>query len=214
MDHVAIPQMTHFERRLDSFTASWPCAQRPWDLASAGLFYLGEGDKTQCFRCGGGLENWETHDIPAVEHARYYPQCGYGREEVDEDDLELKIVYDVLCRGYNQSIVQDVLTEKHKFGARFQSVDELIDAYTEKEEPVPEKPSPPDVRNAETVEELTKHFEQMKLERICKVCLDFDSEISFQPCCHMVTCLPCSKKVEKCPVCRTEIRRKDRIFLS
>lgn len=41
------------------------------ELADAGLYYTGEGDKVRCYWCCGELDNWEPDDDAWVEHARY-----------------------------------------------------------------------------------------------------------------------------------------------
>ena len=66
--------------RLETF-ASWPLqlAQTPSELASAGFFYTGCGDKVRCFSGGCGLEMWEPGDKPRVEHSKWYPDCSFVR---------------------------------------------------------------------------------------------------------------------------------------
>ncbi len=59
-----------------------------------------------------------------------------------------------------------------------------------------------------------QEFEELKAERTCKVCLDKKVEISFQPCGHCVTCRFCCRTLDKCPVCRSNIVRKYRIFMA
>jgi hypothetical protein len=44
-------------------------------LVRAGFFYAGQGDLVHCFSCGGGLEDWELHMCPWMEHAKFYPEC-------------------------------------------------------------------------------------------------------------------------------------------
>uniref|UniRef100_A0A3B3XSJ8 RING-type E3 ubiquitin transferase n=1 Tax=Poecilia mexicana TaxID=48701 RepID=A0A3B3XSJ8_9TELE len=64
--------------RLRTFQ-NWP-ADAPvasGDLAKAGFFFLGSGDKVQCFCCGGVLRFWEQGDSPAVEHKRHFPTCSF-----------------------------------------------------------------------------------------------------------------------------------------
>lgn len=74
--------------RLASFK-DWPrcMRQKPQELAEAGFFYTGKGDKTKCFYCDGGLKDWETDDVPWEQHARWFDRCAYvqlvkGREYV------------------------------------------------------------------------------------------------------------------------------------
>lgn len=64
--------------RLTSFE-DWPRAikARPAQLADAGFFYTGKGDKVNCFSCGGGLKDWDDTDEPWEQHAIWYPECVY-----------------------------------------------------------------------------------------------------------------------------------------
>lgn len=70
---------------------NWPkkIKQTPQSLAEAGFFYCGLSDHVRCFHCGNGLRNWEAHDDPWVEHARWYPTCNFvllqkGLDFIDE----------------------------------------------------------------------------------------------------------------------------------
>ncbi|XP_066156172.1 death-associated inhibitor of apoptosis 1-like [Euwallacea fornicatus] len=74
---------THLDKfslasRLKTFEV-WPKSikQTPHDLAEAGFFYVGVGDQTICFHCGGGLKDWEQDDNPWEEHALWFPKCSY-----------------------------------------------------------------------------------------------------------------------------------------
>ncbi|KAM4738018.1 baculoviral IAP repeat-containing protein 7 [Anableps anableps] len=72
------PRMRGEVERLWTFQ-NWP-ADAPvasGDLAKAGFFFLGSGDKVQCFCCGGVLRYWEQGDSPAVEHKRHFPTCSF-----------------------------------------------------------------------------------------------------------------------------------------
>ncbi|XP_030025462.2 death-associated inhibitor of apoptosis 1 isoform X2 [Manduca sexta] len=64
--------------RLASFK-DWPrcMRQKPEELAEAGFFYTGQGDKTKCFYCDGGLKDWENDDVPWEQHARWFDRCAY-----------------------------------------------------------------------------------------------------------------------------------------
>ncbi|XP_071394537.1 E3 ubiquitin-protein ligase XIAP [Centroberyx affinis] len=70
------PHMTREDARLQTFS-SWPSAApvRPRDLAQAGLFYLRESDRVQCFCCGGMLGGWEAGDTAWGEHSKHFPYC-------------------------------------------------------------------------------------------------------------------------------------------
>ncbi|AHH82682.1 IAP-3 [Buzura suppressaria nucleopolyhedrovirus] len=75
----AHPQYATKTARLRTFERNWPCAlkQKPEQLADAGFFYTGQGDKTICFFCNGGLKDWEDGDEPWEQHARWFDNCIY-----------------------------------------------------------------------------------------------------------------------------------------
>ncbi|XP_023251657.1 E3 ubiquitin-protein ligase XIAP isoform X1 [Seriola lalandi dorsalis] len=70
------PHMKSEEARLQTFS-SWPSTApvTPQDLAQAGLYYLGESDRVQCFCCGGMLGGWEAGDTAWGEHTKHFPNC-------------------------------------------------------------------------------------------------------------------------------------------
>ncbi|VVD05427.1 unnamed protein product [Leptidea sinapis] len=60
------PSKAKLSARLSTFN-QWPFepSQAPESLAEAGFFYTGVEDQ------------WESGDIPWIEHARKFPQCGF-----------------------------------------------------------------------------------------------------------------------------------------
>ncbi|XP_013399962.1 baculoviral IAP repeat-containing protein 7-like [Lingula anatina] len=64
--------------RLATFV-NWPSGARvrPRDLARAGFFYVGTGDRVQCAFCEGILRNWEPGDQPLQEHRRHLSTCPF-----------------------------------------------------------------------------------------------------------------------------------------
>uniref|UniRef100_A0A3P9LT18 E3 ubiquitin-protein ligase XIAP n=1 Tax=Oryzias latipes TaxID=8090 RepID=A0A3P9LT18_ORYLA len=81
---------------LDARLSTFARVQHPIDhevLAKAGFYSKGEGDKVICFRCGGGLKDWDPEDNPWEEHAKYYPGCSFllsekGQEFVNTIQLQ------------------------------------------------------------------------------------------------------------------------------
>ncbi|XP_054448227.1 baculoviral IAP repeat-containing protein 3 [Pteronotus mesoamericanus] len=56
----------------------WPLTfLSPTDLAKAGFYYIGPGDRVACFACGGKLSNWEPNDDAMLEHLRHFPKCPF-----------------------------------------------------------------------------------------------------------------------------------------
>nr|XP_042714420.1 LOW QUALITY PROTEIN: baculoviral IAP repeat-containing protein 7 [Chrysemys picta bellii] len=65
------------EKRLRTFR-QWPeSSLSATDLAKAGFFFLGPGDRVQCFCCGGILRSWEAEDQPMREHQKFFPTCKF-----------------------------------------------------------------------------------------------------------------------------------------
>ena len=52
---------------------------------SVHYFFKGEVDNVRCFFCDGGLRSWEHNDDPWLEHARWFPKCGYLRTKKGEE---------------------------------------------------------------------------------------------------------------------------------
>ena len=69
--------MEKFHNRLHSFLRGWKSRASPTILASAGMFFVGEGDRTACWYCNCPLENWLPDDSPWVEHAKWFPNCDF-----------------------------------------------------------------------------------------------------------------------------------------
>ncbi|XP_068600086.1 baculoviral IAP repeat-containing protein 2 isoform X2 [Brachionichthys hirsutus] len=73
------PSMRREQDRLDSFHPWTLSIITPAELAKAGFYYLGQGDRVACFSCGGQLSNWEPGDRAVSEHQRHYPNCRFVR---------------------------------------------------------------------------------------------------------------------------------------
>ncbi|XP_057622985.1 baculoviral IAP repeat-containing protein 2 [Chionomys nivalis] len=69
--------MTTEEARFLTYSA-WPLSfLSPAELARAGFYYIGPGDRVACFACGGKLSNWEPKDDAMSEHRRHFPNCPF-----------------------------------------------------------------------------------------------------------------------------------------
>lgn len=69
--------MSSEEARLLTY-GLWPLTfLSPSDLARAGFYYVGPGDRVACFACGGKLSNWEPKDDALSEHRRHFPDCPF-----------------------------------------------------------------------------------------------------------------------------------------
>ncbi|XP_063417371.1 baculoviral IAP repeat-containing protein 3-like [Mytilus trossulus] len=75
--------------RISSFEG-WPgyLNQTPREMALAGFLFAGYHNYTRCFHCGGGLRNWDAGDDPWVEHASWFPQCGFLKQNKGENFIQ------------------------------------------------------------------------------------------------------------------------------
>nr|XP_019568243.1 PREDICTED: baculoviral IAP repeat-containing protein 3 [Rhinolophus sinicus]XP_019568244.1 PREDICTED: baculoviral IAP repeat-containing protein 3 [Rhinolophus sinicus] len=63
----------------------WPLTfLSPTDLAKAGFYYVGPGDRVACFACGGKLSNWEPKDDAMSEHLRHFPKCPFLENQLQD----------------------------------------------------------------------------------------------------------------------------------
>lgn len=78
MKKPAYPEFASLPARIESFK-DWPrgLKQKPEELANAGFYYIGVGDQTLCFHCGGGLKDWEPNDTAWGQHLRWFPKCDF-----------------------------------------------------------------------------------------------------------------------------------------
>ena len=64
--------------RKDSFAdAPDNIARLVHDLVDSGFYFTGRRDEVECFWCGGQLDDWNSYDVPVVEHCKWMPGCGY-----------------------------------------------------------------------------------------------------------------------------------------
>lgn len=70
-------KMCGLEKRLQTFYGRWPkqMAQIPIEMAKAGFYFTGEGDKCMTFCCGLIVYQWNHYDDPLKEHKKHKPEC-------------------------------------------------------------------------------------------------------------------------------------------
>ncbi|XP_077976844.1 baculoviral IAP repeat-containing protein 7-like [Glandiceps talaboti] len=63
-------------------------------------------------------------------------------------------------------------------------------------------------------DDLKRELETLRDQKTCKVCMDREVNMLFQPCGHLVTCEVCSAALRQCPICRKTIRSSIRTYMS
>ena len=72
---------------------NWPISHliSPMTMAEAGFIYTGDGDKVQCFVCGGYIYNWIDDVCPLNEHVSSFPECRFAQTKLNQPDLLMSI---------------------------------------------------------------------------------------------------------------------------
>lgn len=207
--------------RLRTF-AEWPrhMKQKPAQLAEAGFFYTGVGDRVKCFSCGGGLKDWDENDEPWEQHALWMNKCRYVK----------------LIKG--DSYVEAVVNRFKKTSANTNEEGESQNNMTTSNATV-SLPSVGSVNNISGSKEgglkqtcvttpqtvlagatsaseqnAPKSCSSIPEEKLCKICYASEYNTAFLPCGHVVACAKCASSVTKCPLCRKPFTDVMRVYFS
>ena len=179
------PRLVTLESRLATFR-TWPpgLKQRPEQMAKAGFFYEGVSDQVKCFSCDGGLGSWEEGDSPEEEHTKWFPGCTFIQLTHNPAKASSPLTTTECARALNPNSIG---------GSKAVPLEELSE---------------------DKDEELRREIQQLRDERICKICLEMEASIVFLPCGHLSCCSTCAPSLTKCPVCRARIDALVRAFLT
>ena len=61
---------------------------------------------------------------------------------------------------------------------------------------------------------LEEEYKTLKEEKLCKLCMEREVEVTFLPCGHLVSCNKCAQPLKECPICRQRIRGFVRTYWS
>ncbi len=56
--------------------------------------------------------------------------------------------------------------------------------------------------------------QELRDQRLCKICMSREANIVFVPCGHLATCGSCATAFRNCPVCRSKIQQAVKTFMS
>lgn len=83
------PEYKEIWKRQQSFSETTHLNSASVDeLARAGFFHTGEGDRVTCFYCGGSLRELSAQKKPIQEHVRHFPHCRYARSSCSEEEYQ------------------------------------------------------------------------------------------------------------------------------
>lgn len=196
-------------------------------LAAAGLFRAGTGDRTVCFASGCSLYNWDKDEKPLEEHRRWFPECKWAElYETDPDSVmcfeDCPAVGIVVELGYSMESIRHAY---RKVGQNNPSAVSLLDAIfkknSDKEEEEP-KTMPQGTRrksyrtsrqvdiraakaNADECERLRKRLADLEKTFTCRSCGQ-NADMCSLPCGHIATCEGCVYKTSRCFACNTLVK--------
>ncbi|KAL3881352.1 hypothetical protein ACJMK2_027802 [Sinanodonta woodiana] len=218
--------------------------QTPKELVEAGFYYTGSEDSVNCFYCGGNLRNWEKDDNIWLEHRRWFPQCEFARtnHQLKNAFERQPLFQEALSLGCDEELVKRVMEEKQRKGGEFEDINLLLDELNKFKVQQETHQAPKKLEHL-SPENLTRgiisgaaaalssglvtsatsgastsyvenEYRQVPDQLVCKICMNQPVAVTFFPCGHLVTCIACSQKVQKCPICRVKIKAAIRTFLS
>eukprot|EP00099_Drosophila_melanogaster_P009183 NP_001261916.1 Death-associated inhibitor of apoptosis 1, isoform D [Drosophila melanogaster] len=210
--------------RLRTFEA-WPrnLKQKPHQLAEAGFFYTGVGDRVRCFSCGGGLMDWNDNDEPWEQHALWLSQCRFVKLMKGQLYIDTVAAKPVLAEEKEESSSIGGVAV-----ASTQASEEEQQTSLSSEEAVSGDVAPSVAPTAATrifnkIVEATavatpstnsSGSTSIPEEKLCKICYGAEYNTAFLPCGHVVACAKCASSVTKCPLCRKPFTDVMRVYFS
>ncbi|KAH8379011.1 hypothetical protein KR009_002615 [Drosophila setifemur] len=213
--------------RLRTYEA-WPrnLQQKPHQLAEAGFFYTGVGDRVRCFSCGGGLKDWDVDDEPWEQHALWLSQCRFvrlmkGQKFIDAlaskpDPAEQKAE----VSSSSSSLVEDVATSSRSTEIEEEEQQEVAvsgdvapssSAANRIFEKIVQASAAASNGNSNNSSGGSPSIPE---EKLCKICYGAEYNTAFLPCGHVVACAKCASSVTKCPLCRKPFTDVMRVYFS
>lgn len=225
--------------------AEWPrtMKQKPRELAEAGFFYTGVGDRVNCFSCGGGLKDWDENDEPWEQHAQWLSKCRYlklmkGQAFVDaviakcnraaektEEALSTAAASDSEvvqeCSSTQTTTVENNNINKEQQQQQQQAASTVtMQAKTTTTTTTPPSALDQDLlqRSSDISSSSNGNNNSDKRiipeEKLCKICYAAEYNTAFLPCGHVVACTKCASSVIKCPMCRKPFKDVMRVYFS
>lgn len=163
--------------------------------------FLGKGDQTLCFHCGGGLKNWEEDDDPWEQHALWFSKCNF---------LLLKKSPEFVRKVCSQGKALLSSGEASELAASTSTAPPVQAEAAKAQETKTEAKKSTEVKS----EPKTKDSDGVNELNLCKICYAKEVGVVFLPCAHIVACVDCAPALSTCAVCRKPLEATFRAFLS
>ncbi|NWR27423.1 XIAP ligase, partial [Tachuris rubrigastra] len=131
------------------------------------------------------------------------------------------LVQSAIAMGFSLSEIRNTMEKRLQMtGESHTSVEDLVaDLSAQKENTREEEPNEIPVEQDELIQlqnlylSTEEKLRRLQEEKLCKICMAKDVSVVFIPCGHLVACKECAQVLSECPLCRTDIMRKQDIFL-
>ncbi|KAH3711356.1 hypothetical protein DPMN_070861 [Dreissena polymorpha] len=165
------------------------------EIARAGFYHDESSDCLRCFHCLVKLTSRGTRNDIWEEHAELFPFCAHVRQ----------------CKG--DTFIENVLTESNE-----QELWNAINLVEEEHDSsngqcatmsmIHDKSSHADndVTSPNDLSVILEENTRMSNNILCKVCWEEQCSIIIVPCSHFSVCGQCLAALDKCPLCRSEVK--------
>ncbi|NWW87348.1 XIAP ligase, partial [Rhynochetos jubatus] len=135
--------------------------------------------------------------------------------------LQNPLVQSAMAMGFRLSEIRNTMEKKLlKSGESHTSVEDLVaDLSAQKENTREEEPSEIPVEQDELIQlqnlylSTEEKLRSLQEEKLCKICMAKDISVVLIPCGHLIACKECAEALAECPLCRTDIMRRQEIFM-
>ncbi|KAM6117242.1 E3 ubiquitin-protein ligase XIAP isoform 1-T1 [Pterocles gutturalis] len=135
--------------------------------------------------------------------------------------LQNPLVQSAIDMGFSLSEIRNTMEKKLQMsGESHTSVEDLVaDLSAQKENTREEERNEISVEEDERIQlqnlylSTEEKLRRLQEEKLCKICMAKDISVVLIPCGHLVACKECAEALEKCPLCRTNIMKKQEIFM-
>ncbi|XP_071613459.1 E3 ubiquitin-protein ligase XIAP isoform X2 [Heliangelus exortis] len=137
------------------------------------------------------------------------------------DLLQNPLVQSAIDMGFSLSEIRNTMEKRLQIsGESHTSVEDLVaDLSAQKENKREEEPNEIPVEQDELIQlqnlylSTEEKLRRLQEEKLCKICMAKDISIVFIPCGHLLACKECAEVLNECPLCRSDIVRRQEVFM-
>ncbi|NXJ00797.1 XIAP ligase, partial [Psophia crepitans] len=138
-----------------------------------------------------------------------------------DDLLQNPLVQSAIDMGFSLSEIRNTMEKKLQMsGESHTSVEDLVaDLSARKENTREEEPNEIPVERDQLIRlqnlylSTEEKLRRLQEEKLCKICMAKDISVVLIPCGHLVACKECAEGLHECPLCRTNIMKRQEIFM-